>query len=139
MLAILGAVAAGATDWWYRSLIAVAGVNNPPAGYWSRVSFVTLFIAAVAAAALGGALLLALGRDRAGRPFLTAASTGAAALGVLAIFSIGVALLLVAALLVIPAARSSPSSKRWQWAALGIPIVLSLGALTAGINLTGGL
>jgi hypothetical protein len=59
MLALLGAVAAAAADWGYRSLIASQGIPNLPNGYWSRVDFVTLFIAGIGAAALGGAVLVA--------------------------------------------------------------------------------
>jgi hypothetical protein len=138
VLAILGAAAAAATDWGYRLLIASQGVPNLPGGYWSRVDFVTVFMAGIAAAALGGAVLLGLRRETAASLLLAAALTGSAALGVLAIFSIGLALLVVAALLALAMAGCS-STTGWRWlAAHLVPLAVSVGVLVAGIGLTGG-
>jgi hypothetical protein len=138
VLALLGAAAAAATDWGYRSLIASQGIPNLPNGYWNRVDFVTLFIAGIGAAALGGALLLGLRRDGAASLLLAAALTGSAALGLLAIFSIGLALFVVAALLALAMAGSS-SARGWRWlAAHLVPLAVSVGILVAGISLTGG-
>jgi hypothetical protein len=138
VLAILGAAAAAATDWGYRLLIASQGVPNLPGGYWSRVDFVTVFMAGIAAAALGGAVLLGLRRETAASLLLAAALTGSAALGVLAIFSIGLALLVVAALLALAMAGAS-STTGWRWlAAHLVPLAVSVGVLVAGIGLTGG-
>jgi hypothetical protein len=138
VLATLGAAAAAATDWGYRSLIASQGIPNLPSGYWSRVDFVTVFIAGIAVAALGGAVLLGLRRDTAAGLLLAAALTGSAALGVLAIFSIGLALLVVAALLAL-AMAGVPSATGWRWlAAHLVPLAVSVGVLVAGIGLTGG-
>ena len=138
VLAILGAAAAAATDWGYRLLIASQGVPNVPGGYWSRVDFGTVFMAGIAAAALGGAVLLGLRRETAASLLLAAALTGSAALGVLAIFSIGLALLVVAALLALAMAGCS-STTGWRWlAAHLVPLAVSVGVLVAGIGLTGG-
>src|SRR5579862_2262468 len=113
-LAVLGAAGAAAADWGYRSLIASQGsITNLPSGYWSRVDFVTLFIAGIAATALSGVVLLGLRRDTAASFPLIAAFTGAAALGFLAIFSIGLALIVVATLLAMPAARSA-RTRNWR-------------------------
>lgn len=138
VLAILGAAAAAATDWGYRLLIASQGVPNLPGGYWSRVDFVTVFMAGIAVAALGGAVLLGLRRDTAAGLLLAAALAGSAALGVLAIFSIGLALFVVAALLALAMAGAS-SATGWRWlAAHLVPLAVSVGVLVAGIGLTGG-
>jgi hypothetical protein len=122
----------------YRSLIASQGIVQPPGDYWSRVDFVTFFIGGIAAAALGGAVLLGLRRDTAASLLLAAAFTGSAALGFLALFSIGLALVVVAALLALSMAGSS-RAKGWRWrAAHLVPVTLSLGVLIAGIGATGG-
>ncbi len=138
-LAVLGAAGAAAADWGYRSLIASQGgsITNLPSGYWSRVDFVTVFIAGIAAAALSGAVLLGIRRDTAASFPLTAAFTGAAALGFLAIFSIGLALIVVAALLALPMARSA-SIRSWrELAARLVPVTISLAVLIVGIGVTG--
>lgn len=139
VLALLGAVAAAAADWGYRSLVASPGtINNPPSGYGSRVDFVTLFIAAIAALAVGGVVLLGLGSDAVASLLITAAFTGAAALGFLAIFSIGLAFFVVAALLALSMAGSpSIRSRGWLGARLA-SVAISLGVLIAGIGVTGG-
>ena len=138
VLALLGAAAAAATDWGYRSIIASQGIPNLPGAYWSRVDFVTLFMAGIGAAALGGAVLLGLRRDRAASLLLATALTGSAALGLLAIFSIGLALFVVAAVLAL-AMAASPSARGWWWlAAHLVPLAVSVGVLVAGISLTGG-
>jgi hypothetical protein len=138
VLATLGAAAAAATDWGYRALIASQGVPNLPNGYWSRVDFVTVFTAGIAAAALSGAVLLGLRRDTAASLLLAAALTGSAALGFLAIFSIGLALFVVAALLAL-AMVASPSARGWRWlAAHLVAPAVSIAVLVAGIGLTGG-
>ena len=137
-LAVLGAAGAAAADWGYRSLIASQGsITNLPSGYWSRVDFVTLFIAGIAAAALSGAVLLGIRSDTAASFPLTAAFTGAAALGFLAIFSIGLALIVVAALLALPMARSARTRSWRELAARLDPVTISLGVLIVGIGVTG--
>jgi len=137
-LAVLGAAGAAAADWGYRSLIASQGnISNLPGAYWSRVDFVTFFIAGIATAALSGGVLLGIRRDTAASFLLTAAFTGASALGFLAIFSIGLALLVVATLLALPTARSA-STRSWRGlAARLVPVTISLGALIVGIGVTG--
>ena len=139
LLAVLGAAVAAVADWGYRSVIASQGIiPNLPNGYWSRVDFVTLFIAGIAAAALGGGVLLGLRHDTAAGMLLTAAFIGAAALGFLAIFGIGLALFLVAALLALPVAGSA-STRNWRgWVVFLVPVTITLGVLIGGIGVTGG-
>ncbi|MGO8687483.1 MAG: hypothetical protein ACLQT7_09970 [Candidatus Dormibacteria bacterium] len=138
VFALLGAAAAAATDWGYRSLIASQGNSNPPGDYWSRVDFITVFMAGIAAAALSGAVLLGLRRDTAASFLLITACTGSAALGVVGIFSIGLALFVVAALVALAVSASPNVGAGWWSVTRLVPPVLSIGVLVIGINLTGG-
>jgi hypothetical protein len=138
VLAVLGAAGAGALDWGYRSLIASQGMPALPASYWSRVDFVTLFIAGIGVAALGGAVLIGLRSYRRASLVLDAALAGSVALGLLAIFSIGLAFLVVATLLGLARARC-PMDEGWRWlVAQMVPVAVSVVVLVAGISLTGG-
>jgi hypothetical protein len=135
MPAVLAAVAAAATDGAYLGLIN----SEPTAPHPGVVPFITLYIAAIAMAAVVAVALMLRGKPTAAWPLLVSATTASAALGFLAIFSIGLALLITAALLAAAAVRLEqilPSSRNWLPALVGSVTaiaVLILGFVISGV------
>jgi hypothetical protein len=134
--AVLAAVAAAATDGAYLGLINSQQATGPNPGV---VPFITVYIAAIAVAAVIAVALMLRGTPSAAWPLLVSATTASAALGFLAIFSIGLALLITAGLMGAAALRldqTLPSSRSWRPALIGsvIPIaVLIAGFVVSGV------
>jgi hypothetical protein len=132
--ALLAAVAAVTTDIAYVALILSQGATPPQPGI---VPFVIGYIAAIAAASLIGMRTVFLGRLPAAQAVFLSAAAGSAALGFIGIFSIGLPLLITAALLSV-AAQSIPAVHRpnaWVWPVSGALIaivVLIAGFVVAG-------
>jgi hypothetical protein len=130
VVALLAAVAAAATDWGYLSLIRSQNATPPNPGV---VPFVSAYVAAIAAAAVLGAVLILWEKRRVAETVLVAAAVGSCALGVLAIFSIGLALLITAILLAMAAGGVAAKHRAlagWTLPALGV--LIALGVLAAG-------
>jgi hypothetical protein len=136
MPAVLAAVAAAATDGAYLGLINSQQATGPNPGV---VPFITLYIAAIATAAVVAVALMLRGKPSAAWPLLVSATTASAALGFLAIFSIGLALLITAGLTGSAALRLEqlvPTSRRWQPALVGsfsAIVVLVAGFVVSGV------
>jgi hypothetical protein len=95
MAAVLAAVAATATDGAYLALI--ISQNSP--GPLGVVPFISVYIAAIAGAAVVAVALILEQKTVAAWAVLVSATTASAALGFLGLFSIGIALLITAGLL----------------------------------------
>jgi hypothetical protein len=135
VVALLGAVAASTTDVAYVLLINSQGGNGPNPGV---VPFVILYIAAIAAAGLVGVALILLGRTAPAQVVLAGATAGSAALGFLAIFSIGIALVIASGFLAAAVFALSPEGRRPKgWASSLVAAVIAVGVLVAGSILTG--
>jgi hypothetical protein len=121
--ALLAAAAAAATDSAYLALIGNQDGSDPIAG---TVRLVSGYIAAIALAALIGLAFALTGRITAAKSAFLAAAAGSATLGFLAIFSIGLALLITTGLLVAAAGTAGPipGSRPWLW-----PVLCSLIAM----------
>ena len=135
MPAVLAAVAAAATDVAYVSVIIAQNATGPNPGI---VPFLIVYIAAIAAAAALSVALMLRGQTVAARTLLVSATSGSAALGIVGIFSIGLALLITAGLLAMAAfqlERPMPRPRRWVPALLGS--LLAVGALIAGFAIWG--
>jgi hypothetical protein len=135
MPAVLAAVAATATDGAYVSLILSQNATGPNPGI---VPFLIVYIAAIAAAAVLAVALILREQTPAAWALLVSATTASAALGVLAIFSIGLALLITAALMGTAAFRlehTAPRPTRWLAALTGSAI--AIGTLIAGFAIWG--
>ena len=135
MPAVLAAVAAAATDGAYASLIVSQNATGPNPGI---VPFLIIYIGAIATAAVLSVALILREQTSAAWALLVSATTGSAALGLLAIFSIGLALLITAVLLGAAAFRlehTVPRPTRWLAALAGSAI--AIGTLIAGFALWG--
>ena len=136
MAAVLAAVAATATDGAYVVLINSQQATGPHPGI---VPFITLYIAAIAMAAVVAVALMLRGKPSAAWPLLVSATTASAALGFLAIFSIGLALLITAGLLAAAALRleqTLPTPRSWLPALVGsfsAIVVLVAGGVISGV------
>jgi hypothetical protein len=93
LFALLGTTAAAATLVGYLGLVGVGALAG------SRVSFVATYILLAGACGVAGVVLIRRGQAGAARLLLRSAATGMVGLGVLAIFSIGLAMLITAGLL----------------------------------------
>jgi len=132
--ALLAAVAAAASDWGYLGVIHSQNALPPLPGI---VAFITWYIAAIALSAVIGMACVMAGRTGAAKTVLLSAAAGSAVLGFLAIFSVGLALLITAALLSI-AARTIPPVRRpnaWLWPMSGAFIAIA--ALIGGLVVVG--
>jgi hypothetical protein len=132
---LLAAMAAAATDYGYLAVIHSQGATDPLTG---AVPFVSGYIAAIAAAALIGLALILASRMAAAKTAFLAAAAGSAALGFLAIFSIGLALLITAALLSVTAGTVGPipGPRPWLWpmsAAAFAVVALIVGFVVVGV------
>lgn len=129
--ALVASIAATATDGAYLTLIRSQD-GTPP--HPAVVPFLVVYIAGVAVA--GAASVVLILRDHRGtaKTVLTAAAAGSAALGFLAIFSIGLGLLITAGLFGMAAFGMAPTAARMPqlMAALG-----AVGLLIAGFTVTG--
>ncbi len=132
---LLAAVAAAATDWAY--LTAVVHSQNGPPSLPGIVPFITGYIAAIAAASILGTACVLGGRPAAAKTVFLSAAAGSAALGVIGIFSIGLALLITAALLSIAAATIPPIRRPnpWVWPVSGAAVAIA--ALIVGFVAVG--
>ena len=121
--ALLAAAAATATDYAYLALIGNQGGSDPIGG---TVRLVSGYIAAIAVAALIGLAFALAGRITAAKTAFLAAAAGSATLGFLAIFSIGLALLITTGLLAMAARTTGPlpGARPWLW-----PVLCSLIAM----------
>ena len=129
--AMLASVAAAATDGVYYGFIRSQDATSPNAGV---VPFLIAYIAAVALiAALSVWLILSEHRTIA-KTMLVAAAAGCGALGILAIFSIGLGLLITAGLLAMAALGVAPQASRLPQLAGALG---AIGVLVAGFTLTG--
>lgn len=136
-LAVVAAFLAAVIDWSYLTFIRAQDVSPPPP-HPGVVPFVSGYIAGVAAVALLGAALILWGKRPAATVVLVAAMTGSAALGFLAIFSIGLALLITATLLAVAAFGVAPEHRQrvpWPGALLGASVALAV--LISGFAATG--
>jgi hypothetical protein len=132
--ATLAAVAAGTTDGAYLAAIRAQGAVPPETGV---VPFVTGYIAAIAAATLIGLWFVLRGRPTIARTVFLAAAAGSGALGFLAIFSIGIALVVTAVLLLLAAQGITTAGRpmAWLWplsGALFAVVVLIVGFFAVG-------
>lgn len=117
--------------WRLLRLHSIPGCNSPNAGV---VPFLIAYIAAVALiAALSVWLILSEHRTIA-KTMLVAAAAGCGALGILAIFSIGLGLLITAGLLAMAALGVAPQASRLPQLAGALG---AIGVLVAGFTLTG--
>ncbi|MDQ2960098.1 MAG: hypothetical protein M3R48_03490 [Candidatus Dormibacteraeota bacterium] len=108
LVALVAAVAAVTTDVGYLQLIGSQG--SAPGG--RVVAFIAAYIGAIAVAAGVAAVLIIRRHATAAGTVLAGAATGSMALGVLGIFSIGLALLITAVFLGIAAAGTIPAHRR---------------------------
>jgi hypothetical protein len=122
---LLAAVAAAASDWGYLAVIHSQNAQPP---YPGVVPFITGYV---------GMAFVVAGRLAAAKSVFLSAAAGSAALGFLAIFSIGVALLITAALLTVAAKMIPPVRRRrsWLWPASGAFVAVA--ALIAGFVVVG--
>jgi len=125
VVAAAGAVAGGVADIGYLRLIADQGT-----GIDARVAFVAGFVALMTALAAIGAILF--GRDAtASQLVLLGSASGFLGLGLIALFSIGMTLILAGALALIGAGPLRVSGRH-----AAAPILGSLSLLAAGFVLT---
>jgi len=129
--ALVASIAATATDGAYLTLIRSQDVTAP---HPAVVPFVVVYIAGVAVAGVASVVLILREQQGTAKTVLMAAATGSAALGFLAIFSIGLGLLITAGLFGMAAYGMAPTASRMPQliAALG-----ALGFLIAGFTVTG--
>ena len=133
--AVVAGVAAAATDVAYIVVIIEQNASGPNPGV---VPFLVVYIAAIAAAALLSAVLIARGRSATAELVLITAAAGSGALGFLGIFSIGLGLLITAALLLLAAFGFEPHARRpGDWKAPLVGAVGAIAVLVAGFTLTG--
>jgi hypothetical protein len=134
-VATIAIAACAATEVAYLAVIRSQGGAVSPQP--DVVPFVSGYVATIAVATLVGIACLLSGSFAAAKTLFVAAATGSAALGFLAIFSIGLALVIIAALLLV-AAASTPILTRphgWLWPVLcGFIAVV---ALVAGFFVVG--
>ena len=126
---LLAAVVAVASDWAYLT-VAVHSQNGPPP-LPGIVPFITGYIAAIAAASVLGTACVLGGRSAAAKTVFLSAAAGSAALGVIGILSIGIALLITAALLSIAVRRPNA----WVWPVSGAAAAIA--ALIVGFVVVG--
>jgi hypothetical protein len=102
------------------------------------VPFLVAYIGAVAVAAACGAALILLDKPVAAQTVLVSATAGSAALGFLAIFSIGLALIITAALLASAAIGPAPGANRSAgWVPPLVGALAAIAILVAGFTLSG--
>jgi hypothetical protein len=133
--ALLATAAAATTDVAYVALILTQGATPPQPGI---VPFVIGYIAAIGAASLVAMRFVSLGRLPAARTVFLSAAAGSAALGFIGIFSIGLPLLITAALLSVAAQsiRAMHRPTAWVWPVSGA--IIAIVVLIAGFVLAGG-
>jgi hypothetical protein len=131
---LLAAVVAAATDGAYVAIIRSQDAFQPLPRV---VPFITGYIAAIAAAAVVGIACVLAGRSAVAKAVFLSAAAGSAALGVIGIFSIGLALLITAALLSIAAATIPPIRRPnpWVWPVSGAAVAIA--ALIVGLVAVG--
>jgi hypothetical protein len=135
VVAILGAVAAATTDVAYVLLLNSEDATGPNPDV---VPFLIVYIAAIAAAGLLGVALILRGRAAPAQTVLAGATAGSAALGFLAIFSIGIALVIASGFLAAAVFALSPEGRPAKgWVPSLVAGVIAVGALVAGAVLTG--
>jgi hypothetical protein len=133
--ALLAAAAAIATDCGYVGLVVAQNETGPNPGV---VPFIVVYIGVIAAAAILGWGLIQRGRSRAAETVLIDAAVGSAALGLLAIFSIGLALVITAGLLTVAAAGCTANTQRRAgWVPTAAGAVLAIAILVGGFVVTG--
>jgi hypothetical protein len=133
--ALAGTVAAATTDVAYVLLINSQDSTGPNPGV---VPFLIVYIAAIAAAGLAGLALILRGRPAPAQVVLAAATAGSAALGFLAIFSIGIALVIASGFLASAVIALSPERRPvTKWVPSLVAAVVAVGVLVAGLTLTG--
>jgi hypothetical protein len=128
IFALAGGLASWALDGLYLAAIAQQGVT-PPGG---RFVFVALWIAAAGMLAVIGAFTR---RPVWRGPLLGLAAAMLFALAVPAVFSIGIPLMLCAALVAVGAVRAGELAQRPGWVGLAAPLVL---LLIAGVGVAVG-
>lgn len=128
IFALAGGLASWALDGLYLAAIAQQGVT-PPGG---RFVFVALWIAAAGMLAVIGAFTR---RPVWRGPLLGLAAAMLFALAVPAVFSIGIPLMLCAALVAVGAVRAGELAQRPGWVGLAAPLVL---LLIAGVDVAVG-
>lgn len=132
--AVVAAVAAYTTDIAYVALILGQGGFDPT----GVAPFLMAYIAAIAAAAVLGAVLIFRGRSTTADVVLVTAAAGSGALGFLGIFSIGLGLLVTAGLLLLAAFGFEQHARRpGDWKAPLIGAVGAIAVLVAILTITG--
>lgn len=135
VMALVGAIAAATTDVAYVLLINSQGGTGPNPGV---VPFLIVYIAAIAAAGLVGVALILRGLAAPAQAILAAATAGSAALGFLAIFSIGIALVITSGFLAAAVFALSPEGRPARgWVPSLVAAVIAVVVLVAGLVLTG--
>jgi hypothetical protein len=132
--AVVAAIAAATTDVAYVALIVGQGAFDPT----GVEPFLIVYIAAIAAAAALGAVMIVRGRWAMVDVVLITAAAGAGALGFLGIFSIGLGLLITAGLLLLAAFGFAPHARRpGDWKAPLAGAVGAVAVLVAGFTISG--
>jgi hypothetical protein len=132
--AVVAAIAAATTDIAYVALIVDQGTFDPT----SVAPFLMVYIAAIAVAAVLGAVLIFRGRSATASVVLITAAAGSGALGLVGIFSIGLGLLLTAGLLVLAAfGFESDARLTRDWKAPLAGVVGAIALLVAIFTITG--
>ena len=136
VLALAAAVICAATDGAYLAAIHAQGAT-PANG--SVVPFVAAYVAAIASLAILGVVLTrGRRRGRAAAGVLVTAAVASGALGFLAIFSVGIGLLVGACLLAVAAAGvTKRDSASVPWVPTSLGAATALGVLIGGFTLTG--
>lgn len=133
--ALVAAVAAATTDIAYVALIVGQNANGPNPAV---VPFLVVYIAAIAAAAVIGTVLIVRQRCPAADVVLITAAAGSGGLGFIGIFSIGLGLLITAGLLLLAVFGFEPHARRpGDWKAPLVGAVSAVVILIAGFTLTG--
>lgn len=132
---LLAAVEAAASDWVYLTVAVHSQNGLPPLP--GIVPFITGYIAAIAAASVVGMACVLRRRPAIAKTVFLSAAAGSAALGVIGIFSIGLALLITAALLSIAAQTIPPirHPNAWLWPVSGAAVAIA--ALIVGFVAVG--
>jgi hypothetical protein len=132
--ALLAGVAAVATDCGYLLIIRSEPTSPTP----DVVPFIAIYMAAIAAAAVLGLALIVLEHRALAESVLIDAAVAAAALGFIAIFSIGLALLITAGLLGLAARSCAPTtSSLTRRIATLFGALAAIGLLIAGFTFAG--
>lgn len=131
---VLAAVVAAATDGAYLAIIHSQDAFQPLPRV---VPFITGYIAAIGAAAVVGIACVLAGRSAAAKTVFLSAAAGSYVLGLIGLLTIGIALVITAALLSVAAATIPPMRRpnAWVWPVSGAAVAIA--ALIGGFVVIG--